>query len=77
MNFTTTFSGWSDATGTSGVLLPLAYQTRLSYRNVGLDVAAMFNVLRLRTPLEGGVRIVVDTYTNDLIIEPLVFSLRL
>ena len=34
MNFTTTFSGWSDATGTSGVLLPLAYQTRLSYRNV-------------------------------------------
>ena len=34
MNFTTTFSGWSDATGASGVLLPLAYQTRLSYRNV-------------------------------------------
>ena len=34
MNFTTTFSGWSDATGTSGLLLPLAYQTRLSYRNV-------------------------------------------
>ena len=34
MNFTTTFTGWSDATGTSGLLLPLAYQTRLSYRNV-------------------------------------------
>jgi glyoxylase-like metal-dependent hydrolase (beta-lactamase superfamily II) len=34
MNFTTSFSGWSDATGTSGFLLPLAYETRLSYRNV-------------------------------------------
>jgi glyoxylase-like metal-dependent hydrolase (beta-lactamase superfamily II) len=34
MNFTTSFSGWSDATGNSGLLLPLAYETRLSYRNV-------------------------------------------
>jgi glyoxylase-like metal-dependent hydrolase (beta-lactamase superfamily II) len=34
MNFTTRFSGWSDATGDSGILLPLAYETRLSYRNV-------------------------------------------
>jgi glyoxylase-like metal-dependent hydrolase (beta-lactamase superfamily II) len=34
MNFTTSFSGWSDATGNSGLQLPLAYETRLSYRNV-------------------------------------------
>jgi glyoxylase-like metal-dependent hydrolase (beta-lactamase superfamily II) len=34
MNFTTTFTAWSDATGNSGLLLPLAYETRLSYRNV-------------------------------------------
>jgi glyoxylase-like metal-dependent hydrolase (beta-lactamase superfamily II) len=34
MNFTTSFTGWSDATGNSGLLLPLAYETRLSYRNV-------------------------------------------
>jgi glyoxylase-like metal-dependent hydrolase (beta-lactamase superfamily II) len=34
MNFTTTYTGWSDATGGSGLKLPLAYQTRLSYRNV-------------------------------------------
>ena len=34
MNFTTSFSAWSDATGNSGILLPLAYETRLSYRNV-------------------------------------------
>ncbi len=34
MNFTTTYTGWSDATGGSGLKLPLAYTTRLSYRNV-------------------------------------------
>jgi glyoxylase-like metal-dependent hydrolase (beta-lactamase superfamily II) len=34
MNFTTTFTGWADATGNSGLLLPLAYETRISYRNV-------------------------------------------
>jgi glyoxylase-like metal-dependent hydrolase (beta-lactamase superfamily II) len=34
MNFTTSFTGWADATGNSGVMLPLAYETRLSYRNV-------------------------------------------
>ena len=34
MNFTTSFTGWDDATGNSGILLPLAYETRLSYRNV-------------------------------------------
>lgn len=48
-----------------------------NYRNVGLDVAALFNVLRLRTPLEAGVRLVVNTYTNELIFEPLAFSIRL
>jgi len=34
MNFTTSFTGWDDASGNSGILLPLAYETRLSYRNV-------------------------------------------
>jgi glyoxylase-like metal-dependent hydrolase (beta-lactamase superfamily II) len=34
MNFTTAYTGWSDATGDSGVMLPLAYDTRISYRNV-------------------------------------------
>jgi len=34
MNFTTHFTGWSDATGGSGLKLPLAYTTRISYRNV-------------------------------------------
>ena len=34
MNFTTHFTGWSDVTGGSGLKLPLAYSTRLSFRNV-------------------------------------------
>jgi glyoxylase-like metal-dependent hydrolase (beta-lactamase superfamily II) len=34
MTFTTRFTGWSDATGNSGLLLPLAYDTRIDYRNV-------------------------------------------
>jgi len=48
-----------------------------NYRNVGLDAAVLFNVLRLRTPLEAGVRVVLNTYTNELIVEPLAFSIRL
>ncbi|MBC8082114.1 MAG: hypothetical protein H7Z21_02780, partial [Hymenobacter sp.] len=48
-----------------------------NYRNVGLDASVLFNVLRLRTPLEAGVRVVVDTYTQELVVEPLAFSIRL
>ncbi|UOQ65901.1 hypothetical protein [Hymenobacter volaticus] len=47
------------------------------YRNVGLDTSVLFNVLRLRTPLEAGVRVVVNTYTQELIVEPIAFSIRL
>jgi hypothetical protein len=48
-----------------------------NYRNVGLDTSVLFNVLRLRTPLEAGVRVVLDTYTQQLVVEPLAFSIRL
>ena len=47
------------------------------YRNVGLDAAVLFNVLRLRTPLEAGIRLVVNTRTSLLYFEPLAFSIRL
>ena len=47
------------------------------YRNVGLDTSVLFNVLRLRTPLEVGVRVVANTYTQEVIVEPLAFSIRL
>lgn len=49
----------------------------INYRNVGLDVAALFNVLRLRTPLEAGVRVVYSTYLRQWVVEPLAFDIRI
>ncbi|GAA4367271.1 hypothetical protein GCM10023185_39010 [Hymenobacter saemangeumensis] len=49
----------------------------INYRNVGLDVSALFNVLRLRTPLEGGVRVVYSNNLQRWVVEPLAFSIRL
>lgn len=34
VTFTTHFTGWADASGTAGFLLPLGYVTRMDYRNV-------------------------------------------
>ena len=34
LTFTTHFTGWADASGTAGFLLPLGYVTRQDYRNV-------------------------------------------
>ncbi|MET4074651.1 hypothetical protein [Hymenobacter sp. UYCo722] len=48
-----------------------------TYRNAGVDVLALFNVLRLRTPLEGGVRVTYRGAVGQWLIEPLAFSLRL
>ena len=51
--------------------------TRYTYRNAGVDVLALFNVLRLRTPLEGGVRVTYRGAVGQWLVEPLAFSLRL
>jgi hypothetical protein len=48
-----------------------------TYRNAGLDLLALFNVLRLRTPLEGGVRVTYRGAVGQWLVEPLAFSLRL
>ena len=50
---------------------------RYTYRNAGIDVLALFNVLHLRTPLEGGVRVTYRGAVGRWLIEPLAFSLRL
>lgn len=50
---------------------------RLAYRNVGVDALVLFNVLRLRTPLEAGARVVYNPTTRRWVVEPLAFSLRL
>lgn len=48
-----------------------------TYRNAGVDLLALFNVLRLRTPLEGGVRVTYRGAVGQWLVEPLAFSLRL
>jgi hypothetical protein len=47
------------------------------YRNVGLDALVQFNVLRLRTPVEAGVRVVYNTVVGQWVVEPLAFDIRL
>jgi len=58
------------------VQLPTGLGT-LNYRNAGLDVSVLFNVLRLRTPIEAGVRAVYSSLQQQWVVEPLAFSLRL
>ena len=48
-----------------------------TYRNAGVDLLALFNVLHLRTPLEGGVRVTYRGAVGQWLVEPLAFSLRL
>ncbi|MBD2768511.1 hypothetical protein IC235_11490 [Hymenobacter sp. BT664] len=48
-----------------------------AYRNVGVDAQVLFNVLRLRTPVEAGVRVVYRTTLRQWVIEPLAFDVRL
>ena len=50
---------------------------QLTYRNVGADALVLFNVLRLRTPLEAGVRVVYRGAVQRWVVEPLAFSIRL
>jgi Tol biopolymer transport system component len=50
---------------------------RLNYRNVGADALVLFNVLRLRTPVEAGVRVVYRGAVGAWVVEPLAFSIRL
>ena len=50
---------------------------RLNYRNVGADLLVLFNVLRLRTPVEAGVRVVYRSAVQQWVVEPLAFSIRL
>ncbi|MDO7848447.1 hypothetical protein Q5H92_18925 [Hymenobacter sp. M29] len=53
------------------------FSAQLNYRNVGVDALVLFNVLRLRTPVEAGVRATYRSNTGQWLIEPLAFSLRL
>jgi hypothetical protein len=50
---------------------------QLQYRNVGADALVLFNVLRLRTPIEAGMRIVYRSAVRQWVFEPLAFDIRL
>jgi hypothetical protein len=47
------------------------------FRNVGVDVLALFNVFHLRTPIEAGVRVAYSSYLGRVVVQPLAFSVRL
>ena len=48
-----------------------------TYRNVGADVLVLFNVLRLRTPIEAGMRVVYSSLLGQWVVQPLAFDIRL
>ncbi|SDX83994.1 hypothetical protein SAMN04488069_103367 [Hymenobacter psychrophilus] len=48
---------------------------RRSYHSAGLDVSAVFNPLRLRTPLELGLRTVYNSYYGTWEVQPLVLNI--
>ncbi|MDB5240798.1 MAG: hypothetical protein JWP57_1423 [Spirosoma sp.] len=45
------------------------------YQTTGLDISFVFNVLRLRTPLEVGVRTIYNLTTGEWIVQPLVIDI--
>ncbi|MBJ6110653.1 hypothetical protein JAO73_16640 [Hymenobacter sp. BT523] len=49
----------------------------LDYQNVGFDALVQFNVLRLRTPIEGGVRVVYSSVQRQWVVQALAFDIRL
>lgn len=51
-----------------------AYQ---NFRNGGVDIMALFNVFHLRTPVEAGVRVAYSSYLQQVVVQPLAFSVRL
>ncbi|OWP65022.1 hypothetical protein CDA63_01295 [Hymenobacter amundsenii] len=48
---------------------------RRNYHSTGFDVSAVFNPLRLRTPLEVGLRTVYNSYTKYWELQPLVLNI--
>jgi hypothetical protein len=46
-------------------------------QNYGIDLLALFNVFHLRTPVEAGVRVAYSSYLQQVLVQPLAFSIRL
>jgi hypothetical protein len=47
------------------------------FQNFGVDALVLFNVFHLRTPVEAGVRVVYSSTLQQVLVQPLAFSVRL
>ena len=56
---------------------PVATRAYRDFYNVGADFMALFNVFHLRTPIEAGVRVAYSSRTQQVLVQPLAFSVRL
>jgi hypothetical protein len=62
------------------VLVGATPSTTRVYRdfyNIGADFMALFNVFHLRTPVEAGVRVAYSSSLQQVVVQPLAFSVRL
>jgi hypothetical protein len=67
---------WGNALVSTGTPPQLVRASRDFY-NAGVDFMALFNVFHLRTPIEAGVRVGYSSYRQQLLVQPLAFSVRL
>jgi hypothetical protein len=56
---------------------PTTTRVYRDFYNVGADFMALFNVFHLRTPVEAGVRVAYSSYLQQMVVQPLAFSVRL
>ncbi|HET9503982.1 MAG TPA: hypothetical protein VFO93_10595 [Hymenobacter sp.] len=56
---------------------PIQRRVTQDLQNYGVDLLALFNVFHLRTPLEAGVRVAYSSYLQQVVVQPLAFSIRL
>jgi len=59
----------------ANVFYDFAQGTNYRYQTVGLDLSLVFNVLRIRTPLEAGMRAIYNVHTGKPLVEPLVIDI--
>lgn len=59
----------------AGLFYDTALSKAYSIQTVGADLSVVFNVLRIRTPLEAGVRTTYNTNTGAVLISPLVIDI--
>ena len=59
----------------AGLFYDTALSKAYSIQTVGADLSVVFNALRIRTPLEAGVRTTYNTNTGAVLISPLVIDI--